>query len=406
MKHFRLGGSNAKTWLHCTAMPEYVLELKKAGAIAEEEQSPFAEEGGAAHSLLEICLKNRIPPDEYFMKKLNGFVVDEEMVRTVSVHYDRIISLLCQFKKHEIYVEKRFDLTPYVKYPCGGTADIILYLPEERHLFVDDYKHGCGFTVEIHDNPQPIFYALGACRELREKNRMVETVDLTIVQPRIPHIDGPIRTVNTTASEIIKWGRKILRPTVKKIIEGDTKFHADADGCFFCPANGVCPEFSKHNKNILKMEFMPDIQMLTQEESEEIAKAEKAIIEWIKKVKLNLFNAIKSGQHKSDFFALTKSYSNRKYRISEKRVARKMKKLGLSESDIYEDRKLRSPAQMEKKLTKKLGGKKSKNVIDSIAEREEKGYKMVDKSKSSNCIESTAIEDFRNTHQETNKSRN
>ena len=66
-----------------------------------------------------------------------------------------------------------------------GTADCILIGGDTLHVI--DFKYGKGVSVSAEENLQMILYALGAyeaCRILYP----IETVKLSIVQPRIDNI--------------------------------------------------------------------------------------------------------------------------------------------------------------------------------------------------------------------------
>jgi len=100
---------------------------------------------------------------------------------------------------------------------------------------VKDFKYGAGVAVDVDYNPQEMYYAFGVLR--RGMAPDVENVELTIVQPRGFHPDGPIRRWETTAEYLHYWGEHDLRSAM---CNTDTDLVA-GEHCRFCPAKLVCP---------------------------------------------------------------------------------------------------------------------------------------------------------------------
>ena len=63
------------------------------------------------------------------------------------------------------FVERSFHC-PDIHPLFYGTADNVFFDEPERHLYVDDYKHGAGIIVEADDNPQGKYYAIGVLTTL------------------------------------------------------------------------------------------------------------------------------------------------------------------------------------------------------------------------------------------------
>lgn len=95
-----------------------------------------------------------------------------------------------------LHVEQRVAVNPNVY----GTADAVVWQPEKKALHVVDLKYGAGVPVEVNNNLQLMIYALAA---LLTMNYNAETVTITIVQPRCPHPQGPIRSVTYSTVDLI-----------------------------------------------------------------------------------------------------------------------------------------------------------------------------------------------------------
>ncbi len=119
--------------------------------------------------------------------------------------------------------------------PMFGTNDVSLYLPFD-HVSVIDYKHGQGVVVEVEDNEQELYYALGKAHELRWA---FETLDLVIVQPRARHADGKVRRWSTDKATLRAYEER-LRIAARATEDPDAPLKA-GDWCTFCKASAVCP---------------------------------------------------------------------------------------------------------------------------------------------------------------------
>ena len=120
-----------------------------------------------------------------------------------------------------------------------GTADNVFFDEPERHLYVDDYKHGAGIIVEADDNPQGKYYAIGVLTTLSLWDQ-VDKVTIGIVQPRGYHWSGPIRQWTTTVEELREWSQDVLIPAMETAeVSRETK---SGPHCRFCPVRShSCP---------------------------------------------------------------------------------------------------------------------------------------------------------------------
>src|SRR3546814_4893751 len=99
-------------------------------------------------------------------------------------------------------------LFPYTTLFRSWTGDAVLYRPSTGELRVYDLKYGRGVPVEVERNSQELYYGLGAT--MAEPGRLVNTVELVIVQPRAPHRDGPVRRWETTGMELLDWAVELV----------------------------------------------------------------------------------------------------------------------------------------------------------------------------------------------------
>jgi len=84
MAHARLSPSSAETWCNCPGSVNLIAKCN-----VPDTSSVYADEGTAAHELLEQCLLNDSDPENYrdhvFTVNGNGYIVDDDMIDAVGV---------------------------------------------------------------------------------------------------------------------------------------------------------------------------------------------------------------------------------------------------------------------------------------------------------------------------------
>lgn len=243
--HAELSASGSSIWLNCTMSP-----VLSRGV--ERRSSKYADEGTAAHEVAEELLRQR------GFGQPKAHEVDEETETWVKPYVD-YVETLCRVAplyqiEQRVSLAKLWDGDP--PSDLFGTADCVAVTPD-RTLHVVDLKYGRGVPVEVRDNSQLLYYALGAWLMVGDKLQ-IETVRMTIVQPRAAHPDGPVRHCDLPLVDVIHWGHEVLKPTVDLICAGDVSKLTIAEGkhCRWCPAAlSRCPEKIKTKTNEAKTEF-------------------------------------------------------------------------------------------------------------------------------------------------------
>lgn len=133
--------------------------------------------------------------------------------------------------------EKRVKL-PHVDPNLWGTLDVTL-IEHFGVLEIIDYKYGKYVPVEATENAQLLTYGTGEAHRLKYN---FETVKLTIIQPRSPHPEGPVRSWSTPIETIFKWEDQLKRAiSQSKMRKPPIKA---GEHCFFCKAKAICPAFT------------------------------------------------------------------------------------------------------------------------------------------------------------------
>lgn len=234
--HSPKGASSAERWMNCPGSAILLRQL----SLPETDEPEYRALGLAAHELGAHCLLNATDTWETIGMIFHGQTVDDNMADAVQTYLDYVRPLMIGTT---YFIEQKIgDLAdgPRPHPDFYGTTDFGAYSTDV--LDVVDYKHGEGIVVEAEENVQMMYYAYGILWKKLAHGVQVRSdriVRLTIVQPRAFHPDGPIRTWETTAGEIIAWAEEVLLPAMQAA-EIDNDFQAGA-WCRFCSAKLFCP---------------------------------------------------------------------------------------------------------------------------------------------------------------------
>jgi hypothetical protein len=221
-EHALLSASGAHRWTNCPG------SIKAAEGIPERTSS-YAEEGTIAHEIAAHCVRGRV--------EVSTVTTDPELRAHLPVYTNAVLAAV--EPGDTLLVEQRVDLAPLnPPAPMFGTADAIVIKPRRRRVHVIDLKYGAGVTVEAENNLQTRYYGLGALLGL-PPNVIVDAIELSIVQPRIPHPAGPLRREIITTSELLAWGRELLGAAHRALAPEAPL--VPGPWCGFCLAKLTCP---------------------------------------------------------------------------------------------------------------------------------------------------------------------
>jgi hypothetical protein len=334
--------------------------------------SIYAAWGTLMHHINERSVRDGTYPNAYLgtVHEIDGFTitVDEEMAAACEVCVGYVRDLV--EAGAELWLEEKFDLAP-LGFPmeAGGTGDVIAWTPSTGTIEVVDYKGGRGKVVEIFDNTQLPHYGLGAL--VKHPELPVKRVKMTIVQPRIPHDDGVIRSVEWHPSDLVDFANDI-DAAMRRSIRALESFHAGeieawgeewlhpGDHCTFCPAAGSCPALRKQSQELVNLHWdaagVPATVSVSSPDAVERDLDVFDLIEhWIAERRAYA-HQLAEGGHQFDNWVLVERNGHRKWRIPTEPSAAQAIGIatGLPDSVIY-DRKLKSPAGIEKLLGKDKG---------------------------------------------------
>jgi len=372
-KHALLSASASHRWLTCTPAP--LLE-----ASVNEEKSTFAEEGTAAHTLSEYKIKKHL---KLKCKKPKSEFYDDEMEEYTNVYVDYVIELITKVKQAckdpLILIEQRLDFSNYV--PEGfGTGDLVIVA--DTAIYIIDLKYGKGVEVTAQKNPQMMLYALGALN-LFESLYNIETINMTIVQPRLESIS----TYEISLQELINWADIELRLKAELAIKGEGEF-VSGDHCRFCRVRKTCRARAERLLDLARYEFkMPPL--LEDFEIEEVLHLSDQLSKWAYEVFAYATEKSINEGKKWTGFKLVEGRSNRKY-SNESSVIKVVTSAGYEEKDIYK-KTLLGVTDMEKLL----GKNKFNDVLGKLIEKPKGKTTLVyecDKRKEINLLDTAKAE--------------
>ena len=365
MSHAKLSPSGAERWMAC---PGSVVLSEGM----PERTSAFAEEGTQAHALAETWLRGEM------------LEADRETRDHISVYVNHVRDL-----GGKLHIEQRVKVNDEVY----GTADAVVWQADERHLHVVDLKYGAGVAVEVHGNLQLKIYALAT---LLTFPYAATKVTATIVQPRCPHTDGPIRSATFDVVDLLDLHNDI---EVAMTVVKDARQHQEADlltagflqptekGCRWCPASPKCPALKSKAQELAKQVFAKGEPY----DPAELAKTLDylPILEgWIKNVREFAYEEAERGKTIPDW-KLVEKRATRKWRDESMAEAKVAALLG---QEAYEPASIKSPAAIEKMLPKD-----QRALLDELCVKESSGHTLVHVSDKRPAIQVDAKSAFANS---------
>lgn len=315
--------------MNCTASPRVSEQFG-------DQTTEYASEGTAAHELAARWLEAGHEPQE-------TVYLDDNDRHAIKTYVDYVQALVVDGA--ELMVEQAIQLDAHDD--MWGTADAVVAVPDAKHVYVIDYKHGVGIPVSAVNNPQLMYYALGVLKRLH--NRMdVETVTLVIVQPRSLRRGLPISEWEISVDELRDFER-LLRQAGEEADQGG-EFNP-GPWCRFCRASGQCEAQFNHVLDLIGASFTPDGELILSDlelfDSERTATAllnSQQITGFLNKLKERAIEQALAG-HPPKGMKLVRGRSRRTWANEEDAVRFLTEELGLE--DVTEE-KVRSPAQVEK----------------------------------------------------------
>ena len=227
----------------------------------EDEESPHAREGHAAHWLaakvlhwkLETHGQGIFPSFNMPSHDPDGEPIDKEMIEGAKLYAKHILDTF-QGTAGTIHIEERVDIST-IHPDCWGTPDAWMITGDRRQLHIWDYKYGHKF-VEVFENWQLIEYTAGIMQHM-EVNGIEDqylTVHFHIVQPRSYDRDGPIRVWRILGSDLRPYFN-VLRHKEIEAMEPQAVCKPSPE-CTYCTGRHACAVLQRSSMDAADMALM------------------------------------------------------------------------------------------------------------------------------------------------------
>lgn len=316
--------------------------------------------GTATHALVEKCRELDVPARTYLghvidVMRVDGtsreILVDQARVDSAQTFIDHINGLPgLDFNEQRIR---------YPAYVPGGFGTLDGARGNDGTVYIRDFKDG-GLLVYAEDNEQLLGCALGFHQDWGHLFQIKE-FNLGIVQPRRDHVDIWVVTLDY----VLEWAEKVLKPAYIRAQQPDPPF-TPGDWCTFCKIKGTCKARAADTFNAAVGEF-EDVEdavskagrvaftgQLTNDQIAKILPVIPNIKAWCKDIERYAFDQVRAGFKVGDRKIVEGKLGDRQFISGAEDVIAyaAAEDLEVDQEALYEPRKLRGPAQIEKVLGK------------------------------------------------------
>jgi hypothetical protein len=267
-KHAKLSASSSERWIRCGGS-------RKAEEDLPDVQNKFSEEGTLAHEIAAALLNKQ---------NISNYDISSEMMDNIQLYIDYVKTIASENIYYpETYIEKQVYF-PHVVSNGFGTADCIIVSINTLHVI--DFKYGIGHSVSAHENTQLLLYAMGAYKELKNKDVIHEIV-LHIVQPRKNNFDK----WSISIKELLYW-EGYIKAKAEIALRDDALRIPSEKACRWCKARTICPAI---------YDFTSDVINVIQNEVDDnkikiILNNSKMIKNYLNSIEEKVYNKLSSGQ--------------------------------------------------------------------------------------------------------------
>ncbi|MCE5292937.1 MAG: DUF2800 domain-containing protein [Nocardiaceae bacterium] len=360
--HHAWGPSSLKQKINCLASDQATRGLPDTDTEA-------ALSGTATHSLVEFCREHDVPAKDYLGKKITvnkvdgstqEFLVDQARVDSAQTFIDHINGLPgIDFNEQRVR---------YPEWVPGAFGTLDGARANDGVVYLRDFKDG-GMLVFAKDNEQLLGQALGFYRDWGHLFE-IEEFDLGIVQPRRDHID----TWRVSLEYVLNWATTVLKLAYERA-QGPSPPFTPGEWCTFCKIRGTCAaraqsvfedvvdQFDDLDDAVAgaaQKKFVAGV--LGNEQIAKILPVIPNIKAWCSDIQRYAFAEVRSGRPVGDYKIVEGKLGDRAFipgaeaKILE--TAAKIESPDTSVDEVidmlYEPRKLKGPAQVEKVLGKPL----------------------------------------------------
>lgn len=256
--HRRFGGSKADRYMNCPG------SIALCESVPQLPTSRYALEGTVAHDLAEHCLRTKTHPAAFMGGPgFQGVPVTLDMCDAIVTYLNEIETEMARSAGLcTVFIEQAFtlDLEGCEPDEVGSINDCVIFHPTTGRLRVFEYKHGAGVFVDVEDNKQLKFAALGAV--MKNPQWRVTEIVCTVVQPRARDTDEPVRNWQFELIELLEFRAELTAAI--QAAKGPPPYPVAGSWCRWCDAAAVCPAKQAQALQAATVDFQ-DITLVTAE---------------------------------------------------------------------------------------------------------------------------------------------
>lgn len=232
--------SGADRWMTCPG------SVRLCNGLPDTETS-YSAEGTFLHMVSAECLQLGLDAYAFIGTKAKvgqwEFELTEELADDMQPVLDRIREY-----PGRMFIEKRVSLSPWAK-DDYGTLDCGIV--SKKVIRIIDQKWGEGEIVEVVRNRQLMLYALGFWRHIARHLTDAHRFVLTIEQPRVA---GGGASWEVSLDELLEFGEEVKK-AVRRTKDPDAPLVPSKEACRWCKAFNSCPAAANKNLELLGLSF-------------------------------------------------------------------------------------------------------------------------------------------------------
>jgi hypothetical protein len=332
VQHSRVvGGSTAKRVISCPG------SVALCAKMPPKPSSKYADEGTLLHNVMDLILTTNQTPESFAGMEYEGIKLTQELIDEKVYPALRALDDIDPNKEMEYATETRVGFGDFLPGVFGST-DVLGRIG--RRAIILDWKFGSGVAVGAESNPQLMFYAAAAMRtpEVQWVFEDCDEIECIIVQP------PSVKRWVTTTKRIKQFEQELLM-AVKVSQMPDAPLNT-GDHCRWCAAKPTCPKMT----GLVDRSLHAQLDVLNVEQIAGYLKKADMLEQWVTDVRALAHQILEAGKPVPGFKLVAKR-ATRQWADDEAFIKWANKK-GLDEEQCM-DKKLKSPAAMEKIVGKK-----------------------------------------------------
>lgn len=378
--HAECGGSTAHRWLRCPASVVRMRDLPPA------PPNPAALDGTRVHEFVEIALRNflnfKVTGEWEGKEDFSDIVSVDDLVMITIKEYVQTVwdKVFLESITGKVWgMEDNFVISEELG--MSGYVDFWMVYKDakgKKVLVILDFKNGYKY-VDIKNNAQLAFYAVGFREYLLQNGKDIDYVRCAIYQPNNKGIENSAyREIKYTTKQLDSWKSKFVKSATQ--IKNNRARAKAGEHCLYCGYKPICPEHIKYLNKTTGINLLADDMVTTptldigDDQIVKIVTHGDLLTDYVKAVKALALQRMINGESiissTGEKLKLVESEGKRELKES-KEVVEFLISCGLTDTEFY-NKKLKGISALEKKLPKE-----KVKTLNTFITRGESKYSVV-----------------------------